>query len=556
MQDGIFSSPFPRNEHVYNYAPDCPETEALALELARQGSSPIAIPLIIGGEEIRTGLMGEIRSPHNHKALLATYHKANPAMVAMAAEKAIEARAEWKSMPWQARAAIFLKAADLLSTRFRQKLNAATILGQSKNVYQAEIDSACELIDFFRFNVHYARQIYATQPANNGERTWNRLEYRPLEGFVFAVTPFNFTSICGNLPTAPAIMGNTVVWKPASSAVLSNYYVMELLKEAGLPPGVINFVPGDGASIGGPAIASRHFAGLHFTGSTSTFNAMWVDIAKNLAANRYKVYPRIVGETGGKNFLIAHEDCDVQALAVALFRGAFEYQGQKCSATSRAYIPHSIWPKVRDKLVEFAETAAMGDVADFSTFMGAVIDKKAFRNIVSYIDYAKAKLDEYKFIVRGDCDDSEGWFIPATIIETNNPAGKLMTEEIFGPILTVYVYDGDKFEETLALVDATSPFALTGSIFANDRKVIEKMSDALSDCAGNFYINDKSTGAVVGQQPFGGARASGTNDKAGSVFNLMRWTSVRTVKENFLPAETWDYPHQRLPGYREPNDIG
>lgn len=555
MQDGIFSSPFPRNEHVYNYAPDCPETEALALELARQGSSTIEIPLIIGGEEIHTGLMGEIRSPHNHKALLATYHKASPAMVAMAAEKAVEARAEWKGMPWQARAAIFLKAADLLSTRFRQKLNAATMLGQSKNVYQAEIDSACELIDFFRFNVHYARQIYAMQPEHNGERTWNRLEYRPLEGFVFAVTPFNFTSICGNLPTAPAMMGNTVVWKPASSAVLSNYYIMELLKEAGLPPGVINFVPGDGASVGGPAIASRHFAGLHFTGSTSTFNAMWVDIAKNLAANQYKVYPRIVGETGGKNFLIAHEDCDVQALAVALFRGAFEYQGQKCSATSRAYIPRSIWPRVRDKLVGFAESAAMGDVADFSTFMGAVIDKKAFRNIVSYIDYAKAKPDEYKFIVGGDCDDNEGWFIPATIIETNNPAGKLMTEEIFGPILTVYVYDGDKFEETLALVDATSPFALTGSIFANDRKVIEKMSDALSDCAGNFYINDKSTGAVVGQQPFGGARASGTNDKAGSVFNLLRWTSVRTIKETFLPSETWDYPHQRQSGYREPENI-
>ena len=555
MQDGIFSSPFPRNEHVYNYAPDCPETGALALELKRQESNPVEIPLIIGGEEIRTGLMGEIRSPHNHKTLLATYHKATPELVEKAAEKAVEARAEWKSMPWQARAAIFLKAADLLSTRYRQTLNASTMLGQSKNVYQAEIDSACELIDFFRFNVHYARQIYANQPEHHGEGTWNRLEYRPLEGFVFAVTPFNFTSICGNLPTAPAIMGNAVLWKPASTAVLSNYYVMKLLKEAGLPDGVINFIPGDGSSVGGPALANRHFAGLHFTGSTSTFNSMWLDVAKNLNNGSYKVYPRIVGETGGKNFLMAHADCNIQALAVALFRGAFEYQGQKCSATSRAYIPHSIWPQVRDKLIGFAEAARMGDVADFSTFMGAVIDKKAYRNIASYIDYAKANPDEYKLLAGGDCDDREGWFIPATIIETTNPASKLMTEEIFGPVLTIFVYDDDKLDETLALMDATSPFALTGSIFANDRKIIEKMSGALADCAGNFYINDKSTGAVVGQQPFGGARASGTNDKAGSVFNLMRWTSVRTVKENFLPAETWDYPHQRIPGYKAPENI-
>jgi 1-pyrroline-5-carboxylate dehydrogenase len=547
MPDGIFSSPFPRNEHVYSYAPECPETAALKGELRRQKANPVEIPLIVGGEEIRTGIMGEIRAPHDHGLLLATYHKATAALVEKAAEKAVEARREWSRMPWQARASVFLKAADLLSTRFRQTLNAATMLGQSKNVQQAEIDSACELIDFFRFNVRYAQEIYSNQPEHQGEGSWNRLEYRPLEGFVFAVTPFNFTSICGNLPTAPAIMGNAMLWKPASSAVLSNYYVMKLLKEAGLPDGVINFLPGDGPKVGGPAIADGRFAGLHFTGSTATFRSMWLDMAKNLAAGIYKSYPRIVGETGGKDFLIAHADCDVQALAVALFRGAFEYQGQKCSATSRAYIPRSIWPEVKRRLVEFADAAAMGDVADFSMFMGAVIDEKAFASISSYIDYAKARPDEFSFVTGGEPDGSKGWFVPATIIETTNPKSRLMVEEIFGPVLTVYVYDDGALDETLALVDATSPFALTGSIFADDRKVIEKMSDALADCAGNFYVNDKSTGAVVGQQPFGGARASGTNDKAGSVFNLMRWTSIRSIKENFLPSETWDYPHQRVP---------
>lgn len=555
MPDGFFTSPFPENEHVYNYAPDCSETEELRVELRRQESNPVEIPLIIGGREIRTGIMGEIRSPHNHGRLLAAYHKATAEMVDKAAETAVEAREEWRNMPWQARAAVFLKAADLLSARFRQTLNAATMLGQSKNVYQAEIDSACELIDFFRFNVHYAHEIYSIQPEHHGERTWNRLEYRPLEGFVLAVTPFNFTSICGNLPTAPAIMGNTVVWKPASSAVLSNYYVMKLLKEAGLPDGVINFIPGDGSKVGGPAIANRHFAGLHFTGSTSTFNSMWLEIAKNLNGGSYAGYPRIVGETGGKDFLIAHSDCNIQALAVALFRGAFEYQGQKCSATSRAYIPHSIWPEVKERLIDFAGSAKMGDIADFSTFMGAVIDEKAFKAISSYIDYARARPAEFSFVTGGGCDDREGWFIPATIVETTNPRSRLMEEEIFGPVLTVFVYEDDAFDETLALLDRTSPFALTGSIFANDRRIIEKMSGALSDCAGNFYINDKSTGAVVGQQPFGGARASGTNDKAGSIFNLLRWVSVRTIKENFLPSETWDYPHQRLPGYREPQNI-
>jgi 1-pyrroline-5-carboxylate dehydrogenase len=556
MQNGIFAPPAPVNEHVYNYAKDCPEADELALELARQSRAAIDIPLVIGGEEIRTGATGEIRAPHDKGLLLATYHKATPELVNRAAAAAVSARSEWSRMAWHARAAIFLKAADLLATRYRQVLNAATMLGQSKSVYQAEIDSACELIDFFRFNVHFADQLYRIQPELNGEHTWNRLEYRALEGFILAVTPFNFTSIGGNLPTAPAIMGNAVIWKPASTAVLSNYYLMRLLKEAGLPDGVINFVPGDGASVGGPAIANSAFAGLHFTGSTSTFNAMWLDIARNIAGNAYKGYPRIVGETGGKDFLIAHPDCDTQALAVALFRGAFEYQGQKCSATSRAYVPRSIWPAVRDSLAEFAAAAKMGDVADFSTFMGAVIDGKAYRNIVSYIEFAKAHPEEYRVAIGGDYRDEPGWFVPATVIETSNPIGKLMTEEIFGPVLTVYVYDDSDFDQTLALVGKTSPFALTGSIFANDRGVIERMEAALSDCAGNFYINDKSTGAVVGQQPFGGARASGTNDKAGSLFNLIRWTSVRSIKEAFLPAKTWDYPHQRVPGYRQPENLG
>jgi 1-pyrroline-5-carboxylate dehydrogenase len=537
MVNAIINLPYPKNEPVYSYSSGSPEIQNLHKELIRQSNSPLEIPLIIGGKEVKTGILGELRSPHNHGLRLGTYHKATKETVSAAIEAAMEARNGWMNMPWQSRAAIFLKAADLLSTKYRQILNAATMLGQSKTAIQAEIDSACELIDFFRFNVHYMKKIYAMQPEHHNEHVWNYVEYRPLEGFVFALTPFNFTSIGGNLPTAPAIMGNVVVWKPASTAVLSNYYIMRLLKEAGLPDGVINFVPGDGAQVGDPVIDSKHFTGVHFTGSPSTFNALWLRIAENVKKHTYRVYPRIVGETGGKDFVFAHRDCNIKALSEAIFRGAFEYQGQKCSATSRAYIPRSIWPQVSEVLKQRCSSINLGDPTDSSVFMGAVIDEKAFKKIVSYIELAKASPEEYRIISGASWDGSKGWFIEPTIIETVNPKCKLMEEEIFGPLLTVYVYDDDKLEETLELLNSTSPFALTGSIFANDRSIIEKLSSALCETAGNFYINDKSTGAVVGQQPFGGARASGTNDKAGSEFNLMRWVSMRSIKENFCPPE-------------------
>ena len=537
MANAVIQLPYTKNEPVLGYANGSPESETLKAELKRQSDNPLEIPLIIGGKEVKTGILGELRSPHNHSLKLGTYHKATKEAVAAAIDAAIAARKSWMNMPWQSRAAIFLKAADLLSTNYRAVLNAATMLGQSKTAMQAEIDSACELIDFFRFNVHYMRKIYSIQPEHNNEHVWNYVEYRPLEGFVFALTPFNFTSIGGNLPTAPAIMGNVAVWKPASTAVLSNYYVMRLLKEAGLPDGVINFIPGDGAQIGDPVIDSKHFAAVHFTGSTGTFNSLWLRVAENIKRNTYKVYPRIVGETGGKDFVFAHRDCNIKALSEALFRGAFEYQGQKCSATSRAYIPRSIWPQVAQLLKKRCSGIRLGDTSDFSVFMGAVIDEKAFKKIVSYIELAKAAPEEYRIISGASWDSSKGWFIEPTIIETTNPKSRLMEEEIFGPVLTVYVYEDDRLDETLELLDSTSPFALTGSIFASDRAVIVKLAAALGEAAGNFYINDKSTGAVVGQQPFGGARASGTNDKAGSEFNLMRWVSMRSIKENFCPPE-------------------
>jgi 1-pyrroline-5-carboxylate dehydrogenase len=537
MVNAIIKLPYPENEPVYDYVAGSREAEKLSEELAGQSKNPLEIPLIIGGKEVKTGILGELHSPHNHGLLLGTYHKATKETIAAAIDSAMTARKKWMNMPWQSRAAIFLKAADLLATKYRPILNAATMLGQSKTAQQAEIDSACELIDFFRFNVHYMRKIYSIQPEHNNEHVWNYVEYRPLEGFVFALSPFNFTSIGGNLPTAPAVMGNVVVWKPASAAVLSNYYIMRLLKEAGMPDGVINFVPGDGAQVGDPVIDSRHFAGVHFTGSTGTFNSLWLKIAENIKKNTYKVYPRIVGETGGKDFLFAHRDCNIKAMSEALFCGAFEYQGQKCSATSRAYIPRSIWPQVSGLLKDRCSRAKLGDTSDLSVFMGAVIDEKAFKKIVSYIELAKASPGEYRIISGASYDSSKGWFIEPTIIETTNPKSRLMEEEIFGPVLTVYVYDDDKLDETLELLDSTSPFALTGSIFANDRGVIERLTAALCETAGNFYINDKSTGAVVGQQPFGGARASGTNDKAGSELNLMRWVSMRSIKENFSPPE-------------------
>ncbi len=537
MVNAIIKLPYPENEPVYDYVAGSREAEKLSEELAGQSKNPLEIPLIIGGKEVKTGILRELHSPHNHGLLLGTYHKATKETIAAAIDSAMTARKKWMNMPWQSRAAIFLKAADLLATKYRPILNAATMLGQSKTAQQAEIDSACELIDFFRFNVHYMRKIYSIQPEHNNEHVWNYVEYRPLEGFVFALSPFNFTSIGGNLPTAPAVMGNVVVWKPASAAVLSNYYIMRLLKEAGMPDGVINFVPGDGAQVGDPVIDSRHFAGVHFTGSTGTFNSLWLRIAENIKKNTYKVYPRIVGETGGKDFLFAHRDCNIKAMSEALFCGAFEYQGQKCSATSRAYIPRSIWPQVSGLLKDRCSRAKLGDTSDLSVFMGAVIDEKAFKKIVSYIELAKASPGEYRIISGASYDSSKGWFIEPTIIETTNPKSRLMEEEIFGPVLTVYVYDDDKLDETLELLDSTSPFALTGSIFANDRGVVERLTAALCETAGNFYINDKSTGAVVGQQPFGGARASGTNDKAGSELNLMRWVSMRSIKENFSPPE-------------------
>jgi 1-pyrroline-5-carboxylate dehydrogenase len=502
-------------------------------------SRQIEVPLIIGGQEIKTGNLAEIRMPHNHAVKLGVYHKAGEKEVHMAIEAALEAWKNWSEMPWEHRASIFLKAADLLAGPWRPTLNAATMLGQSKTIHQAEIDSAAETIDFWRFNVHYMASLMSDQPYSPSGM-WNRVEYRPLEGFVFAVTPFNFTSIAANLPTAPAMVGNVVLWKPASTAVYSAYYVMQLLKEAGLPDGVINFVPGPGAQVGNPALASPDLAGIHFTGSTAVFQRMWQTVGETIRQRKY--YPRIVGETGGKDFIFAHHSAKVDEMVVAAIRGAFEYQGQKCSAASRAYIPASIWPEFKEKLVAQIGQINMGDPTDLTNFMAAVIDRAAFDSIKGYIDYAR-DADEAEIIIGGNCDNSRGYFIEPTVILTTDPKFKTMAEEIFGPVLTVYVYDDDKFEETLALCDTTSPYALTGCIWAQDRYALIKMSDALRHAAGNFYLNDKPTAAVVGQQPFGGGRASGTNDKAGSAINMLRWMSIRTLKETMIPPTDWRYPH-------------
>ncbi len=476
--------------------------------------------------------------PHNHSHVLGVYHKASKKEVDMAVEAALEARKEWAEMPWEHRVSVFLKIADLLAGPWRSTINAATMLGQSKTVYQAEIDSAAELVDFYRFNSYYMAQLMQDQPYS-GSGMWNRLEYRPLEGFIFSVTPFNFTSIAGNLPTAPAIVGNVSLWKPASSAVYSAYWLMKLFEEAGLPKGVINFVPGSGGQVGTPAFTNPNLAGVHFTGSTEVFQGMWKTISDNLKNMKY--YPRIVGETGGKDFIFAHNSADVDALVVATLRGAFEYQGQKCSAASRMYIPKSLWKEFKEKYVAEVGKIKMGDVEDFTNFMGAVIDKGAFKTITEYIKYAKAS-NEAEIITGGNFDDSKGYFIEPTTIVTTNPKFKTMEEEIFGPVMTMYVYDDNKLDETLTLCDETSPYALTGAIFAQDRKAIVMMSNRLRNAAGNFYINDKPTGAVVGQQPFGGGRASGTNDKAGSAMNLMRWMTARTIKETFDPPKDWRYP--------------
>mgnify|MGYP000854754860 CR=1 FL=1 len=540
MSNGIFTMPVPKNEPIYSYGPGSPEKIKLKAELEYLSTESVDIPVIINGREIRTGRTRECVMPHNHHHRLGQFHLAGPKEIQSAIDAALQARHEWTNLPWEQRAGVFLKAAEMLTHQHRYTINASTMLGISKTPYQSEVDSVCELADFWRFNVHYMEQIYKQQP-QSAPKEWNRIEHRGLEGFIFAVTPFNFTSIAGNLPTAPAMMGNTVVWKPASSAVYNAYFIMKLLEEAGLPPGVINFVPGSGKTVGDQVFTHPSLAGVHFTGSTEVFQNMWKSVSNNI--HRYCTYPRLVGETGGKDFVFAHASAHIDALSTALVRGAFEYQGQKCSAASRAYIPRSLWPKVKDRIVEFTKELKMGDVSDFTNFMGAVIHKEAYHNIKSYIDYAKNS-PEAAVLVGGECDDSVGYFIEPTIVETTNPRFKLMEEEIFGPVLTVYVYQDKDLDHALELCNTTSPYGLTGAVFAQDRYVIEYMSKALRDAAGNFYINDKPTGAVVGQQPFGGARASGTNDKAGSLLNLQRWVSQRTIKENFIPPHCFKYPHQ------------
>jgi 1-pyrroline-5-carboxylate dehydrogenase len=538
MSNAIFSVPVPGNEPVRSYAPGSAEKKSLKKRLDEMSSEEIEIPILIGGREVRTGNLGTAVCPHDHKHVLARYHQAGAAEVQAAAEAAKAAWHDWSEMSWEARASILLKAAELLAGPWRDTLNASSMLNQSKTVFQAEIDSACELIDFWRYNPYYARHLYTDQPVSP-TGVWNRVEYRALEGFVFAVSPFNFTSIGGNLPTAPALMGNTVLWKPASTSVLSNYYIAKLLQAAGLPDGVINFIPGKASKVGDPVLAHPDFAGIHFTGSTPVFQDMWKTIGANIP--NYKSYPRIVGETGGKNFVFAHPSADVPALVAGLVRGAFEYQGQKCSAGSRAYIPSSLWPEVRERMVAELKEVRMGSPLDFRNFVAAVIDEPSFDRIMGYIDHAKAS-SEAEIVAGGNGDKSEGYFIEPTVVKTTDPHFRLMTQEIFGPVLTVFVYDDLKLDETLELCDTTSPYALTGAIFARDRGVIERMARALRHSAGNFYINDKPTGAVVGQQPFGGARASGTNDKAGSMLNLVRWVSQRAIKETFAPPADFRYP--------------
>lgn len=538
MQFGIFTIPEPYNEPVKNYAPGSPEREELIAKCNEMKSQEIEIPIMIGDQEIKTGNLGECRIPHDHQHLLGKYHKAGEKEIELAIETALKAKEKWANLSFQHRAAIFLRAAELLATKYRATANAACMLTQSKTCHQAEIDAACELIDFFRFNVKYAEEMYAQQPMSS-KGVWNFVEYRPLEGFIFAITPFNFLSIAGNLPTAPALMGNVVLWKPASSSVYSAYYIMKLLKEAGLPDGVINMVPGSGAQVGDPVMNNPHLAGVHFTGSTEVFRNMWKTVGNNI--EKYHSYPRIVGETGGKDFMFIHKTAPVQEVVTAMVRGAYEYQGQKCSAASRAYVPESMWTELREKLEAEIKTIKMGDVLDFSNFVAAVIDKNAYKSIVEYIDYAKQS-DDAEIIIGGNYDDSKGYFIRPTVILAKKPDFKTMEEEIFGPVLTIYVYPDNEFEKTLDICNNTSIYALTGGIFANDPYAIQLAYEKLRDASGNFYINDKITGAVVGQQPFGGARASGTNDKAGSAQNLSRWVSVRTVKQCFTPPTSYKYP--------------
>ena len=538
MSNGIFSTPTPINEPIKSYAPGSPEKREIKKTLAEMKSASVKIPLVIGGEHIFTSATNPVLCPHDKSIVLAHTSRATAKEAQLAIEASLKARKHWANLPWEDRAAVFLKAADLLATKYRAPMNASTMLGQSKTVFQAEIDAACELIDFFRFNVHFAEQIYRQQPIS-APGQWNRIAARGLEGFVYAIAPFNFTSISVNLAATPALMGCSVIWKPAATGALSSWIGMQILEEAGLPPGVINFIPGDSTEISNVALNHKDLAGIHFTGSTNTFNMIWTTVGKNLPM--YRCYPRLVGETGGKDFVFAHNSADVDMLVVALVRGAFEYQGQKCSAASRAYIPRSIWPKVKEKLVAMTEELKMGDPEDFTNFVGAVIDERSFTKIKGYIEHAKAD-SSCKIIAGGPCDSSKGFFIRPTVIETTNAKSKTMVEEIFGPVLTVYVYEDKEFEATLQICDESTPYALTGAIFAKDRHTINHMSSVLENAAGNFYINDKPTGAVVGQQPFGGARASGTNDKAGSVYNLLRWVNHRTIKENFLPIVDYRYP--------------
>jgi len=538
MSNAFYRVPQPVNEAIRAYRPGSSERASIKAELDRQASLEVDVPLIIGGEEIRTGQTRPMVMPADHRHVLGRFHLAEPRHVQAAIAASQLAWRSWSNLPWQDRAAVFLRAAELLAGPYRDLLNAATMLNQSKTMFQAEIDSACELIDFFRFNVHFMCQIYEDQPLS-APGVWNRSEYRPLEGFVYAVTPFNFTSIAGNLPTAPALMGNVAVWKPASTAVLSGYYIMKLLEEAGLPPGVINFLPGPAAELSEVVFGDAAFSGVHFTGSTGVFNGMWRTMAQNL--DRYGRYPRIVGETGGKDFVFAHPSADVASLSVALLRGAFEYQGQKCSAASRAYVPKSLMPALRERLYADLAQLRMGDPRDFSNFLCAVIDAASYRKLSGAIA-AASEANDAAIGYGGKCDDSRGWFIEPTVIETGNPGYATMCEELFGPVLTLHSYADEQFLSTLELCNRTSPYALTGAIFAQERQAIAQASQVLIHAAGNFYINDKPTGAVVGQQPFGGGRASGTNDKAGSRLNLLKWVNARSIKETFCPPQAYGYP--------------
>ncbi|MDQ1448857.1 MAG: 1-pyrroline-5-carboxylate dehydrogenase [Actinomycetota bacterium] len=534
----IFRPPPAHNEPIHDYAPGSPERLRLQRRLEQMRNERTEIPLVIGGQDVFTGETKPAVMPHDKEHVLADVHQGGAEHVQLAIDAAAKAWEDWSRWPWEERAGVVLRAAELLAGPWRDTLNAATMLGQSKTAHQAEIDAACEAIDFFRFNVEFMYRVYSEQPVSS-PGIWNRLEYRPLEGFVFAVSPFNFTAIAANLTSSPALMGNVVVWKPAGTAMLSAYYLMRLFQEAGLPDGVINLVYGSGAEIGDAALSSPHLGGIHFTGSTPVFNSMWRTVASNM--ERYRNYPRIVGETGGKDFIVAHPSADVDSLATAIVRGSFEYQGQKCSASSRIYAPSNLWPALRERLQEEVATIKMGDVSDFGNFMGAVIDSSSFRTQSEAIEEAKASAHA-DIVVGGGYDDSHGYFVEPTVIETRDPGFRTMREELFGPVVTTYVYDESKWDETLELVDSTAPYGLTGAVFSEDRAAIDDARDKLRYAAGNFYVNDKPTGAVVGQQPFGGARASGTNDKAGSMWNLIRWVSPRTIKETFIPPKNYRYP--------------